>query len=163
MTPPSADAAHGTGARAKTRPKQAMIRSAQQSALDELARDLHDARSVKGERITANTLIRVAIDGIVPHGERLHGDNEEQLLESWRGFLEQAAAIDAVQARVEEAARSLQTSDAGAADEVTSGVLIRVAVEGLLAHQDRLHGSSESELVASWLEFLGERADAEQY
>ncbi|MBS2966385.1 hypothetical protein KGA66_25310 [Actinocrinis puniceicyclus] len=64
-----------------------MIRSDQQTKLDDLARDLHDARSVKGERITANTLIRVAIDGLVAHGGRLHGDTEEQLLASWLEFL----------------------------------------------------------------------------
>ncbi|MBS2966016.1 hypothetical protein KGA66_23430 [Actinocrinis puniceicyclus] len=73
--------------RPKTRPKTAQIRVDQWSSLDELARELHDARSVKGERITANTLIRVAIDGLVAHGGRLHGDTEEQLMASWLEFL----------------------------------------------------------------------------
>jgi hypothetical protein len=73
--------------RPKTRPKTAQIRADQWTSLDELARTLQDARSVKGERITANTLIRVAIDGVLAHGGRLHGDNEEQLLASWSEFL----------------------------------------------------------------------------
>ena len=87
MNPAGPEAHPSTGERPKTRPKQAMIRSDQQTKLDDLARDLHDARSVKGERITANTLIRVAIDGLVAHGGRLHGDTEEQLLGSWLEFL----------------------------------------------------------------------------
>lgn len=87
MTPPEPDTRRSSVERPKTRPKQAMIRSDQQTALDDLARVLHDARSVKGERITANTLIRVAIDGLVAHGGRLYGDTEEQLLASWLEFL----------------------------------------------------------------------------
>jgi hypothetical protein len=91
MSPPDADVSSPVG-RPKTRPKQLMIRSDQQTQLDDLARDLHDARSVKGERITANTLIRVAIDGLLTHGGRLHGDNEEQLLASWQEFLDERQA-----------------------------------------------------------------------
>ena len=83
MAPPDPAAQSSAAERPKTRPKQAMIRAEQQTNLDELARDLHDARSVRGERITSNTLIRVAIDGLLAHGGRLHGDNEEQLLASW--------------------------------------------------------------------------------
>lgn len=87
MTPPDPDSQSGAVERPKTRPKQAMIRGDQQTSLDNLARELHDMRSVRGERITSNTLIRVAIDGLVMHGGRLHGDNEEQLLASWLEFL----------------------------------------------------------------------------
>jgi hypothetical protein len=87
MTPPDAATHSGPADRPKVRPKQAMIRADQQTNLDDLARELHDARSVKGERITANTLIRVAIDGLITHGGRLHGDTEEQLLASWLEFL----------------------------------------------------------------------------
>ena len=84
-SPPTPDSAHSQ--RPKTRPKTAQIRADQWTSLDELARELHDARSVKGERITANTLIRVAIDGLVAHGARLHGDGEAQLLAAWLEFL----------------------------------------------------------------------------
>ncbi len=73
--------------RPKTRPKTAQIRADQWTGLDVLARDLHDGRSVKRERITANTVIRVAIDGLLAHGARLSGDTEEQLLASWLEFL----------------------------------------------------------------------------
>lgn len=69
-----------------------MIRADQQTNLDELARELHDARSVRGERITSNTLIRVAIDGVLAHSGRLHGDTEEQLLASWLEFLNERKA-----------------------------------------------------------------------
>jgi hypothetical protein len=87
MTPPD-DASHAASTtRAATRPKTARIRADQWTNLDELARQLHDARSVKAERITSNTLIRVAIDGLLEHGNHLHGDTEEQLLTSWLEFL----------------------------------------------------------------------------
>jgi hypothetical protein len=95
MSPTEADPRTGSTGRTKTRPKQLMIRSDQQTQLDQLARDLHDARSTKGERITANTLIRVAIDGLLEHGGRLHGDNEEQLLASWLEFLAERKAARA--------------------------------------------------------------------
>lgn len=92
MNPEDSDAHPPPAERPKTRPKQAMLRSDQQTSLDDLARELHDARSVKGERITANTLLRVAIDGLVTHGNRLHGDNEAQLLASWLEFLDERTA-----------------------------------------------------------------------
>lgn len=85
---PTDDASHGASTeRPATRPKTARIRADQWTRLDDLARHLHDARSVKVERITSNTLIRVAIDGLLVHGGRLHGDTEEQLLASWLEFL----------------------------------------------------------------------------
>ena len=87
-SPPPATPDPARAQRPKTRPKTAQIRADQWSSLDELARDLHDARSVKGERITANTLIRIAIDGLVAHGDRLHGDTEAQLLASWLEFFD---------------------------------------------------------------------------
>jgi hypothetical protein len=73
--------------RPRTRPKVAQIRADQQDSLDALARELHDARTVRGERITANTLIRIAIDGLVEHSGRLQGDNETQLRTAWLDFL----------------------------------------------------------------------------
>lgn len=89
MNAPGPSAQPRSSERPKTRPKQVMVRGDQQTKLDELARGLHDARSVKGERITANTLIRIAIDGLVAHEVRLHGDTEEQLLASWLEFLDE--------------------------------------------------------------------------
>ena len=91
-SPPPTPAPGRPVERPVTRPKTAQIRADQWSGLDELARDLHDARSVKGARITANTLIRVAIDGLVAHGGRLHGDTEEELLASWLAFLDERKA-----------------------------------------------------------------------
>ena len=87
MTPPDDAASDSPGAMAATRPKTARIRADQWTSLDDLARHLHDARSVKAERITSNTLIRVAIDGLLAHDGRLQGDSEEQLLASWLEFL----------------------------------------------------------------------------
>lgn len=143
--------------RPKTRPKQAMIRPDQQTSLDELARELHDARSVKGERITANTVLRVAIDGVVAHGDRLHGDNEDQLRESWLEFLSRDAIAGPLESELAELACGLGDGRKRRGEPVTSSVLVRVAAAGLAAHGNELHGSTEEELLDSWLGFLSER------
>ena len=151
MTPLGRDAPQGSDVRPKTRPKQALIRPDQQTELDHLARRLHDDRSTKGERITANTLLRVAIDGLVEHGDRLHGDNEVQLLASWREFLSRAASPAAI---------GLDTTRNGPGDPIAVSALIRIANAGLARHRSVLHGATEAELLASWLRFLDERAEA---
>lgn len=156
MTPLGREASQGSNERPKTRPKQALIRSDQQTALDHLARQLHDDRSTKGERITANTLLRVAIDGLVEHGDRLYGDNEVQLLASWREFLSIAASLGSAEAELIDATSHLDAARNGAGDPITPSALIRIAVAGLARHRGVLHGTTESELQASWLRFLDE-------
>lgn len=62
------------------RTKWVQLRRDQQAGLDELARELQDAKSVRGgERITANTLIRIGIDAVLSQRERLSGDDERQI------------------------------------------------------------------------------------
>lgn len=156
MTPLGRDAPQGSDERPKTRPKQALIRSDQQTGLDHLARQLHDDRSVKGERITANTLLRVAIDGLVEYGDRLHGDNEVELLASWREFLSLPTSLGSLEAVLTDLADNLAAARSGVSDPITASSLIRVAVAGLARHQDTLHGATEDELLASWLQFLDE-------
>lgn len=92
MAPSDVASGSAATARAATRPKTARIRADQWTSLDELARQLHDARTTKVERITSNTLIRIAIDGLLEHGDRLEGDNEGELLASWLEFLDQRKA-----------------------------------------------------------------------
>jgi hypothetical protein len=74
--------------RGPIRQKMTFLYADQQTGLDALARRLHDARSARGgERITANTLVRVLVDAAIAHGGRFHGDNEAELRESWMAFL----------------------------------------------------------------------------
>lgn len=54
----------------------------QRDDLTELARDLQDARTSKGERITANTLVRVGVDLLLAHQDALVGNTEEELRQS---------------------------------------------------------------------------------
>jgi hypothetical protein len=61
------------------RPKWVPLRKDQYGDLTALARDLQDARTKKDERITENTLIRVAIDVILAHPELLAGNTEAEL------------------------------------------------------------------------------------
>ncbi|MGW2255116.1 hypothetical protein ACWCXH_33765 [Kitasatospora sp. NPDC001660] len=62
------------------RPKYAQIRSDQWTGLDETARMLMDARTrIGGPRITANTLIRVAIDALLATRGSLVGNEEDEL------------------------------------------------------------------------------------
>ena len=55
--------------------------------LTKLARQLNKTRQGSGERITENTLIRVAISVLVEHADQLKGKTEEELLESWKHFV----------------------------------------------------------------------------
>ncbi|MFE9406870.1 hypothetical protein ACFYNY_34745 [Streptomyces sp. NPDC006530] len=40
-----------------------------------------DARTHKAERITENTLIRIAVDLLIAHPELLHGNTEQEIQE----------------------------------------------------------------------------------
>ena len=160
MNPPGPGEQPSAEQRPKTRPKQALIRPDQQTSLDDLARSLHDARSVKGERITANTLLRVAIDGLTEHGDRLYGDNEVQLLASWRAFLTLAASVGTLDVVLADVAREVDGVRGGEGDPITTGVLARIALTGLAEYRRQLRGATEAELLASWLAFLGDREAA---
>jgi len=63
--------------------KGARLTRDQINALNDLARDLGINRQDKSERITANTLIRIAIDYLLANKdvfEAIEGENEHQLL-----------------------------------------------------------------------------------
>ena len=62
--------------------KDARVRADQDAALTALAKSLMRRRSAKAERITENTLIRVAIDLLLAHADQLRGSTEEELRES---------------------------------------------------------------------------------
>jgi hypothetical protein len=59
--------------------KEARLRDDQLTALADLSRNLMRGRRVKEERITENTLIRVAIDLLLAHRHRLRGATEQEL------------------------------------------------------------------------------------
>jgi hypothetical protein len=64
----------------RLRPKYVQIRPDQWTALDDLARELQDAKSTRGgERITANTVIRIGIDLVLELSERLAGESEREI------------------------------------------------------------------------------------
>lgn len=62
--------------------KETRVREDQYAALSRLARALMRRRTVKDERITENTLIRVAIDLLLAHQDELRGGTEHELRES---------------------------------------------------------------------------------
>lgn len=62
--------------------KDARIRDDQVTALTALADVVMRRRRFKGERITENTLIRVAIDLLLTHADRLRGSTEDELRNS---------------------------------------------------------------------------------
>lgn len=65
--------------------KDVRFRDEQLGALHALARRLSKARrGAKGERITDNTLVRVAVDLLLQHADELSGTDEAALLESLR-------------------------------------------------------------------------------
>ncbi|MGW3491543.1 chromosome segregation ATPase [Streptomyces sp. NRRL F-5630] len=66
-------------AQSEDRPKWVPLREDQHAELNSLARELMLARSRKSERITENTVIRVAVDLLLRHPEFLGGDTEDEL------------------------------------------------------------------------------------
>ncbi|GAA1315981.1 hypothetical protein GCM10009634_86880 [Saccharothrix xinjiangensis] len=62
--------------------KEARLRPDQATALADLRRRLARSRTDRSETITDNTLLRIAVDLLLAHADRLHGDTEEQLTES---------------------------------------------------------------------------------
>lgn len=62
--------------------KDARIRDDQVAALAALADAVMRRRRFKAERITENTLIRIAIDLLLAHADRLRGSTEDELLNS---------------------------------------------------------------------------------
>src|SRR5262245_37630755 len=83
-----AEARASAGKPEKVRPKYAQIRADQWTDLDELARELMDARTEKGRRITANSLIRVAIDALLADRDNLVGNDEAQIRANYLKRLE---------------------------------------------------------------------------
>jgi hypothetical protein len=62
--------------------KEVRLRLDQLDELTALTRRLNRARNGKGERITENTLIRVAIDLLLERSDPLAGTTEEELRDS---------------------------------------------------------------------------------
>ncbi len=62
--------------------KEVRLRDDQIAELAVLVRQLMRARTVKVERITENTLIRVAIDLLLAHADHLRGGTERELRKS---------------------------------------------------------------------------------
>ncbi len=62
--------------------KEARIRLDQADALAQLTRRLNRARGGGGERITDNTLIRIAVDVLLARSDRLVGATEDELRDS---------------------------------------------------------------------------------
>ena len=62
--------------------KDARVRPDQDAALSALAKALMRRRPTKTERITENTLIRVAIDLLLAHADELRGSTEDELRNS---------------------------------------------------------------------------------
>lgn len=62
--------------------KEIRLRGDQFSALTALSRQLNRSRAGQGERLTENTLIRVAIDLLLEQNDQLEGADEQQLRQS---------------------------------------------------------------------------------
>ncbi len=79
-TRPSPPAGGPTTARYLTMERvDARLRPEQVTALADLARQLQRARRTRGERLTSNTLLRVAVDLLLAHADALAGDTEDAL------------------------------------------------------------------------------------
>lgn len=62
--------------------KETRLREGQVDALTAAARELNRSKTVGGERITENTLIRVAVDLLLSKASRLKGSSEAEIRKS---------------------------------------------------------------------------------
>lgn len=85
------DSPRGVPKFARLTRKEARVREDQYAALSVLARTLMRRRRIKDERITENTLIRVAIDLLLAHQDQLRGATEDELRESVTSTLPKVA------------------------------------------------------------------------
>jgi hypothetical protein len=75
--------------------KDARVRADQDAALTALAKTLMRRRPAKTERITENTLIRVAIDLLLAHSDELRGSTEDELRDSATSALRHSGTPEA--------------------------------------------------------------------
>jgi hypothetical protein len=59
--------------------KEARLRADQVDALAQLRRQIIRRRKRRDEPLTDNTLLRVAVDLLLAHRDKLHGDTEDEL------------------------------------------------------------------------------------
>lgn len=71
--------------------KEALLRPDQIAHLGALLRTVKGQRTVRGERLTENTLIRVALDLLFAHEAALTGNSEEELRASVGGARPESA------------------------------------------------------------------------
>lgn len=81
-TKPSQPAAPTTPAYLALQRKETRLREGQIDALTAAARELNRAKSAGGERITENTLIRVAVDLLLSNTAALKGSTETEIRNS---------------------------------------------------------------------------------
>lgn len=79
---PGKSAAPATPAYLALQRKETRLREEQIDALTAAARELNRAKPAGGERITENTLIRVAVDLLLSNTDALKGSNENEIRNS---------------------------------------------------------------------------------
>lgn len=73
---------------------EARVRPDQASALTELRRRVAANRENKAERITDNTLLRLAVDLLLENADRIHGNTEDEMR---RALLGKGGTEDGIQ------------------------------------------------------------------
>lgn len=119
--------------------KDARLRADQDAALSALTKTLMRRRRVKTERITENTLIRVAIDLLLAHAESLRGSTEDELRRSVITALPNSrtpAVPDSDSADVRESQTSAMT-DHGASRQPRSASSERPSFDTSAGQHDR--------------------------
>lgn len=67
---------------------EARLRPDQLTALAELRRRVAARRTDRSERVTDNTLLRLAVDLLLQHADRIQGNTEEQMRRALLGATE---------------------------------------------------------------------------
>lgn len=111
MAPEAPPPARAAAKYARLTRKETRVREDQYVALTQLARALMRRRTNRRERITENTLVRIAIDVLLANADQLVGDSENELLQS--------VTSEHPHSRTSGVPN---TATAGAPDSATSGV-----------------------------------------
>lgn len=139
----TAPEARGLAKFARLTRKDARIRADQDAALTALAKSLMRRRSAKSERITENTLIRIAIDLLLANSDALHGSTEEDLRKSVTSRRRNARDAGLPESGTSEASEfgMPEHPQFGASERRESGVRERRDSRGAALHGSARHAS----------------------
>ena len=131
--------------------KEARLTSLQLKKLTTITRQLNKQRQGTGERLTENTLIRVAVDFLLKSPQkRLSSQIAPKYQPNYLSLTRKETRFrDDQLEQLTTITRQLNKQRQGQGERITENTLIRVAVDLLLSQSEQLQGNTEEELTTS--------------